>query len=93
MHILVAHMPKFLKDIGSLALFSQQGHKKLNNDIIKVYFKSTNHWNEYVLRCLEELTDEQYCRIKHLHIQVDVIPYLKTRRLCVLLHYLKLPLV
>jgi len=25
--------------------------------------------------------------------QVDVFPYLKTRHLCVLLHYLKLPLV
>jgi len=25
--------------------------------------------------------------------QVDVFPYLKTKRFCVLLHYLKLPLV
>jgi len=30
---------------------------------------------------------------KQKYKQVDVFPYLKTRRFCVLLHYLKLPLV
>ena len=75
MHVLVAHIPQFLRDIGSLAVFSQQGLEKLNDDITKDYFKSTNHRNEDVLgqimlklNRLEELTDEQYCRIKHLHV-------------------------
>ena len=35
---------------GSLAKFSQQGLEKLNNDITKAYFKSTNHRNEEALR-------------------------------------------
>ena len=65
MHILVAHVPKFLKDIGSLAPYSQQGLEKLNDDITKDYFKSTNHRNkgalsQFMLKLnrLEELTDQ-----------------------------------
>ena len=75
MHILVAHIPKFLKDIGSLAPYSQQGLEKLNDEITKDYFKSTNHRNKGALtqimlklNRLEELTDQQYCRTKHLHM-------------------------
>lgn len=75
MHVLVAHVPKLLKDFGSLAKFSQQGLEKLNDDITKAYFKSTNHRNEEALRQimlklnrLEELTDQQHSRIKHTHI-------------------------
>ena len=75
MHVLVAHVPKLLRDVGSLAKFSQQGVEKLNDDITKDYFKSTNHRSEEALRQimlklnrLEELTDQQHFRIKHTHI-------------------------
>ena len=71
MHVLVAHVPKFLRDIGSLTEFSQQGLEKL---ITKDYYKSTNR-NEDVLRqmmlkynCMEELMNEQYCSTKLLHV-------------------------
>ena len=37
MHVLVAHVPKFLRDFGSFAIFSQQRLEKLNNDITKAY--------------------------------------------------------
>ena len=50
MHVLIAHVPKLLRDVGSLAKFSQQGLEKLNDDITKAYFKSTNHRNEEALR-------------------------------------------
>ena len=75
MHALVAHIPKFLKDIGSLAPYSQQGLEKLNDDITKDYFKSTNHRGKGALsqimlklNRLEELTDQEYYRTKHLHV-------------------------
>ena len=42
-HVLVAHITKFLRDQCSLSKFSQQGFEKLNDDITKAYFKSTNH--------------------------------------------------
>ena len=45
MHVLVAHIPTFLRDVGSLAKFSQQGLEKLN-DLTKDYFRSTNHKNK-----------------------------------------------
>ena len=48
-HVLVADIPKFPRDIGNLNKFSQQGLKKLNVDITKAYFKSTNHHSEDVL--------------------------------------------
>ena len=75
MHVLVAHIPEFLKDIGSLAPYSQQGLEKLNDDITKDYFKSTDHRNKGALsqimvklNHLEKLTDQQYYRTKHLHV-------------------------
>ena len=75
MHVLVAHMPKLLRDVGSLGKFSQQGLEKLNDDITKAYFKSTNHRSEEALRQmmlkmnrLEKLTDQHHFRIKHTHI-------------------------
>ena len=40
MYVLVAHIPKFLRDIGSLSEFSQQWLQKLNDDITKAYFKA-----------------------------------------------------
>ena len=43
MHVLVAHLPKLMKDHGNIRMFSQQGLEKLNDDITKDYFKSTNH--------------------------------------------------
>ena len=74
MHVLSAHIPKLLRDIGSLALFSQQGLEKLNDKVTKSYFTSTNHRNEAALRKimlklnrLEEQSDEQHFRAKHKH--------------------------
>ena len=75
MHVLVAHVPQLLKDFGSLAKFSQQGLEKLNDEITKAYFKSTNHRNEEALKQimlklnrLEELIDQQHFRTKQTHI-------------------------
>ena len=75
MHVLVAHVPQLLKDFGSLAKFLQQGLERLNDDIKKAYFKSTNHRNEEALKqimlklnCLEELINQQHSRTKHTHI-------------------------
>ena len=63
MHVLVA---TFLEKFGSLAIFSQQGLEKLNDDITKAYFKSTNHHNKTAmiqimlkLNRLESLTDNR----------------------------------
>ena len=43
MHVLVAHLPTFIKDHGNICMFSQQGLEKLNDDITKDYIKSTNN--------------------------------------------------
>ena len=43
LHVLVSHMPEFLKLYGSISPFSQQGLEKLNDNITKSYFRSTNH--------------------------------------------------
>ena len=48
-HILKAHIAPFLKEFGSLAVSSQQRLEKLNNEMMKVYFKSTNHHNRAAL--------------------------------------------
>ena len=45
MHILVSHIPPFIKLYGSLACFPQQGLEKLNDEITKDYFSSTNQRN------------------------------------------------
>ena len=43
LHVLASHIPEFLKLYGSITPFSQQGLEKLNDDITKSYFRSTNH--------------------------------------------------
>ena len=43
MHLLVSHIPQFLEIYGTIAPFSQQGPEKLNDDLTKDYFRSTNH--------------------------------------------------
>ena len=76
MHVLVAHLPKLMKDHGNIRMFSQQGLEKLNDDITKDYFKSTNHksgedslWQIlFKLNRLEYLTDQECIRIKHSHV-------------------------
>ena len=71
MHVLVAHVPKFLRDVGSLGKFSQQGLEKLNDDITKAYFKSTNHRNEEALRQLMLNPSKCKCHFSgNLHMQV-----------------------
>ena len=74
MHVLVAHIPTCLEKFGSLAIYSQQGLEKLNDEITKAYFKSTNHRNRAALEQimfkfnrLEKLTDEQYQRTRQTH--------------------------
>ena len=49
MHILRSHIPQFIKIYGTLAPFSQQGLEKLNDDITKDYFRSTNHHDTELL--------------------------------------------
>ena len=76
MHVLVAHLPTIMKDHGNIRMFSQQGLEKLNDDITKDYFKSTNHKSgkdslqQILLKLnrLEHLTDEGCIRTKHLHV-------------------------
>ena len=50
MHLLVSHIPQFLDLYGTLAPFSQQGLEKLNDDLTKDHFRSTNHHSS---RCPE----------------------------------------
>ena len=76
MHVLVAHLPKLMKDHGNIRMFSQQGLEKLNDDITKDYFKSTNHKSGedslrqilFKLNRLEYLTDQECIRTKHSHV-------------------------
>ena len=74
MHILVSHIPQFITLYGSLACFSLQGLEKLNDEITKYYFRSTNQHNTeslVQLMCklnrLEELSHD-YCRTKNTHV-------------------------
>lgn len=63
MHTLVYHIPEFISLYGSLAPFSQQGLEKLNDNITKDYFRSTNHRKDSLeslmmkLNRLQELSD------------------------------------
>ena len=64
MHLLVSHIPQFLKMHGTLAPFSQQGLMKLNDDLTKDYFRSTNHRDSDAVKQMllkqnriEDLTD------------------------------------
>ncbi len=71
-HILVSHVPEFLEIYGSLSPFSQQGLEKLNDDITKNYFRSTNHRNHealtqllFKLNRVEDL--QNFGRTKEIH--------------------------
>ena len=73
-HILVSHIPEFLSLYGPISSFSQQGLEKLNDDITKDYFWSTNHRDGkalkqllFKLNRLEELSNDDYCRKKKEH--------------------------
>ena len=75
MHLLVSHIPQFLNMYGTLAPFSQQGLEKLNDDLTKDYFRSTNHRDYDALKQmllklnrLEDLTDQDCCRPKQVHV-------------------------
>ena len=72
MHVLVAHVPKLLRDVGSLAKFSQQGLEKLNDDITKDYVRSTNQHDgeslsQLMLNQLEELSHD-FSGVKNIHL-------------------------
>ena len=54
-HILSCHVHEFLDLYGSLAPFSQQGLEKLNDDITKDYFRSTNHHDDALQQILLKL--------------------------------------
>lgn len=71
MHLLTCHVAEFLRTYGTIALFSQQGLEKLNDDVTKYYFRSTNHQDEVCLKQvllklnrLEELEDNGYGCLK-----------------------------
>ena len=75
MHLLTSHIAEFLNIHGTIALFSQQGLEKMNDDVTKFYFRSINHHDEASLKQilqklnrLEELEDNGYGRLKLLHI-------------------------
>jgi len=74
-HILVSHMPDFLRLYGSLAPFSQQGLEKLNDDLTKSFFNGTNHHDLNALHQMlqklnriEELADNDCCRVKWVYV-------------------------
>ena len=73
-HTLVFHVPEFLYLYGSLLPFSLQGLEKLNDNLTKDYFRSTNHQEHDALRQLmvklnrlEELSDKNMERKKQTH--------------------------
>lgn len=77
MHTLVFHVPEFIELYESLAPFSQQGLERLNDNITKDYFRSTNHRQDALktllmkLNRLEELQGEErhrqihHCKLCH----------------------------
>lgn len=73
MHTLVYHIPEFVELYGSLAPFSQQGLERLNDNITKDYFRSTNHRQDALrtllmkLNRLEELqtVEERHKQVHH----------------------------
>lgn len=75
MHLLVSHIPEFLEKYGTISQFSQQGLEKLNDDITKDYFRSTNHRDPDALKQLllklnrlEELEGQDCSRSKQVHV-------------------------
>lgn len=71
-HLLVCHIPEFLKRYGTIASFSQQGVERLNDLITKDYFRSTNHRDALMqimlkLNRLEELNDNGCVRARGTH--------------------------
>ena len=74
-HLLVSHIPEFLELYGTLSPYSQQGLEKLNDDLTKDYFRSTNHRENDALKQmllklnrLEELGDQDCLRPKQTHV-------------------------
>ena len=51
-HVMVSHVPEFLKLYGCIAPFSQQGLEKLNDEITKSYFRCTNYHDVDALKQL-----------------------------------------
>lgn len=73
-HTLIFHVPEFLNLYRSLLPFSQQGLEKLNDNLTKDYYRSTNHQEQNALRQLllklnrlEELNDQNVEREKQIH--------------------------
>ena len=70
-HLLVSHISEFLAVHGTIAVFYEQGLEKLNDNVTKNYFRSTNHRDKECLKQiilklnrLEELEDNGYGRQK-----------------------------
>ena len=75
MHLLVSHIPQFLQLYSTIAPISQQGLEKLNDDLTKDYFRSTNHRDSDALKQrllklnrIEELSDRDCSRTKQIHV-------------------------
>jgi len=73
-HLLSSHISEFIAMYKTIALFSQQGSEKLNDDITKYYFRSTNHLDKdslqqilLKLNRLEKLEDGGYAHQKLQH--------------------------
>ena len=74
-HLLSSHISKFLEKYKTIAPFSQQGLEKLNDEITKYYFRSTNHHDKdslqqilLKLNRLEKLEDSGYACQKLQHV-------------------------
>lgn len=71
MHLMVAHLPEFLRIHGSISPFTQQGLEKLNDVYTQFYFRGSNHRELEALKQIllrknrvEFLTDSGYEREK-----------------------------
>jgi len=74
-HLLSSHISEFIDMYKTIAPFSQQGLEKLNDEITKYYFRSTNHHDKdslqqilLKLNRLEKLEDSGYARQKLQHM-------------------------
>ena len=43
MHLMVSHLPEFLRIHGSISMFTQQGLEKLNDVYTQFFFRGSNH--------------------------------------------------
>lgn len=71
MHLMIAHLPEFLRIHGSISPFTQQGLEKLNDVYTQFYFRGSNHREIEALKQIllrknrvKYLTDSGHERVK-----------------------------